>query len=233
MGNSMNTTPKIYKMRIAFTVAGVWDHKRIFSALREMILASGLPFEPAKVNKHWPRLAYGPALGYKQYSLGELADLYFTAPVKEADAQAAFVKSAPDGVRVLRVQRVPYALPSVSSLAEVMQYSVQGDFSFYTPACCAEEFFRKEHLYVTVEAPSGMNLQQDLKPFILQVVQPQTDKVELLLQRHGDKTVKPEHVIAAWLQIPVPAEAEFTLAKLKFTREKLYWRDGEGNLHTL
>ena len=229
----MNIAPKIYKMRVAFSVAGSCDHKRIMNILREMVLRSGLPFEPAKVNKSWPRLAYGPVLGYKQYSLGEIADLYFSAPVKEADAQAALVKSAPDGVRVLRLWRVPYALPSVSSLAEVMQYSVQGDFSFYTPASCAEEFFRKKHIYVSVVAQSGMSFEQDLKPFILQVTQPQPDKVELLLQRYADKTAKPEHVIAAWLNIPVPAEEEFTLSKLKFTREKLFWRDNEGKLHAI
>jgi len=229
----MNVAPKIYKMRIVFTVADEWDHKRIFSDLREMVLRSGLPFEPAKVNKNWPRLAYGPVLGYKQQSRGELADLYFSAPVKEADTQAALSKSAPDGVRVLRVRRVPYALPSVSNLAEVMQYSVQGDFSFYTPACCAEEFFRGKHIYVKVEAANGMSVQQDMKPFILRVRQPQKDKIELFLQKCGDKSAKPEQVIAAWLNVPVPAETEFTLSKLNFIREKLYWRDSNGTLHAL
>ena len=74
---------------------------------------------------------------------------------------------------------------------------------------------------------------QELKPFILQVTQPQTDKVELLLQKHEDKIAKPEHVIAAWLEIPVPVAEEFTLAKLKFTRETLYWRDSGGKLHAI
>lgn len=220
-------------MRVVFSVASYCDHKSIMTILREMILASGLPFEPAKVNKNWPRLAYGPALGYRQYSLGEIADLYFSAPVKETDAQAALVRSAPDGVRVLRVRRVPYALPSVSNLAEVMQYSVQGDFSFYTPASCAEEFFRKKRICVSVVADNGMNLEQDLKPFILRVTQPQPDKIELLLQKHGGKTTKPEYVIAAWLQVPVPSAEEFTLSELKFTREALYWRDSVGELHVI
>ncbi len=229
----MKTAPKIYKMRITFIVENSWDHKRIFTALRKMVLCSGLPFEPAKVNPHWPRLAYGPALGYGQYSLGELADLYFSAPVKEAEAQAALSKSAPDGVRVLRVRRVPYALPSVSNLAEVMQYSVQGDFSLYAPVCCAEEFFRKKHIYVTVAASNGIKLQQEVTPFLLRVTQPQPDKVELLLQRCGDKTAKPEHIIAAWLSIEVPEAQEFTFPEFKFTREQLYWRDSAAELHAL
>ena len=229
----MNTAPKIYKMRIVFSVTGVWDHKRIFAALREMVLRSGLAFEPAKVNKNWPRLAYGPALGYGQYSLGEIADLYFSTALETTQVQAALEKSAPDGVRILRVRRVPYALPSVSNLAEVVQYSVQGDFSFYAPACCAEEFFRKKNIYVSVEASGAVSLQRDLKPFILRAVQPQQDRVELLLQKHGDKTAKPEHVMAAWLQIPVPMHEEFTLPKLKFTREALYWRDSTGKLQAV
>jgi len=233
MGNSMKTAPKIYKMRIVFTVADNWDHKHIMTILRELVLRSGLPFEPAKVNKNWPRLAYSPVLGYKQYSLGEVADLYFSAPVMEADAQAAFVKSAPDGVRVLRVRRVPYALPSVMSLAEVMKYSVGGNFSSYAPAQSAEQFFRGKHIYVSEEAPNGLVLQRDLKPFILQAAQPQPDQVELWLQRCADKTVKPEYVIAAWLNVQVPAAEEFTLPDLTFTREGLYWRDSQGNLHAI
>lgn len=229
----MNVAPKIYKMRIGFTVAGAADHKRIMSDLRKMVLRSGLPFEPAKVNKNWPRLAYGPALGYRQYSREEIADLYFSASLKEADAQNALNQSAPDGVRVLRVRRVPYALPSVSNLVDTMQYSVQGDFSFYAPACGAEEFFRGKHIYVTTVAPNGMSLQRDLKPFILQVAQPQIDRVDLFLQKIGDQNAKPEHVIAAWLKVDVTAEEQFTLDKLTFTREKLFWRDSEGNLNAL
>lgn len=226
----MIIAPKIYKMRVAFSVAGPWDHKRIFNALREMVLASGLAFEPAKINKNWPRLAYGPALGYKEYSLGELADLYFSAPVKEADAQAALSKSAPDGVRVLRVWRVPYALPSVMNLADVMQYGVEGNFMQYAPHRAAEDFFAAKHIYVSVRSESGILVERDLKPFVLRVRQLQSDKLELLLQRCGDKTAKPEHLVAAWLGVSVPAEAEFTLEHIKFTREKLYWRDSEGNL---
>lgn len=220
-------------MRVVFTVAGAWDHKRIFAALRAMTLRSGLPFEPAKVNKNWPRLAYGPALGFGQYSLGEYADLYFSSPVKEEEALPALLKAAPQGVSVLRARRVPYALPSVSNLAEVMKYGVQGDFSHYGPAREAEAFFSAKHIYVTVQAPNGMTVQRDLKPFVLRAARPRPDRLELLLQRHQDKTAKPEHVTAAWLGEAVPAEAEFTLEDLKFTREALYWRDAAGELRAI
>ncbi len=229
----MIEAPKIYKMRIVFSVSGLWDHQRIFDALREMVLASGLPFEPAKVNKNWPRLAYGPALGYKQYSLGEIADLYFSAPVKEADAQAALSKSAPDGVRVLRVRRVPYALPSVSHLADVVQYGVEGNFAQYALRRAAEEFFAAKQVYVCREAPNGLTVQQDIKPFLLRVTQPRPDRLELLLQRLGDQMAKPEHLVAAWLNIAVPASTAFTLDHIKFTREALYWRDAAGELHAI
>lgn len=219
-------------MRVVFTVSGTWDHKRIFAALRNMVLRSGLPFEPAKVNKNWPRLAYGPALGYGQFSLAEYADLYFSSPVKEEAALSALTKSAA-GIRVLHVKRVPYALPSVSQLAEVMQYAVEGDFSRYTPVHSLEAFFGGEHIYLTAQAPNSMTVVQDLKPFVLSVRQVRADRLELLLQRHFDKTAKPEHLLAAWLNMVVPTEAEFTIEGLKFTREELYWRDGQGNLHVI
>ena len=114
-----------------------------------MVLRSGLPFEPAKVNKNWPRLAYGPALGYGQYSLGEYADIYLSSPVKEDAALQALKTACRTGVTVTRVQRVPYALPSVSNLAEVYRYGVEGDFAFYRPGLPAEEFFEGKHIYVT------------------------------------------------------------------------------------
>ncbi len=229
----MINAPKIYKMRVAFTVAGAWDYKRIFAALRNTVLRSGLPFEPAKVNKNWPRLAYGPALGYAQYSLGEYADIYFSSPVKEDEALQSLQKAAAGGLTILRVQRVPYALPSVSNLAEVFRYAVEGNFAFYQPAQTAEAFFANKHIYVTESTPNGIIVQKELKPFILSVKQDGENKVELWLQKQGDKTAKPEHVMAAWLNVSVPAETEFTLEQLKFIREALYWRDAGGNLHAI
>lgn len=219
-------------MRVVFTVPGAWDHKRIFAALRNMVLRSGLPFEPAKVNKNWPRLAYGPALGYGQFSSGEYADLYFSSPVKEEAALSALTQAAA-GICILHVKRIAYALPSVSQLAEVMQYAVEGNFEKYTPCKPLEAFFGGEHIYLTVQAPNAMTFQQDLKPYLVSVRQVRADRLELLLQRHADKTTKPEHLMAAWLNMTVPAEAEFTIEGLKFTREELYWRDGKGQLHVI
>ncbi len=230
---AMINTPKIYKMRVVFTVAGPWDHKRIFAAMRQAVLGSKLSFEPAKVNKNWPRLAYGPVLGYGQYSLGEYADIYLSAPAKEADVQAALTRAAPQGLHIIRVQRVPYALPSVSNLAQVCRYGVEGDFSVYRPQQPAEVFFKGKHIYVTVSAPNGMTVQHDVRPFVVSVTQPRPDRLELLLQKCADKTAKPEYVIAAWLGIAVPAEAEFAIERLKFIREALYWRDAAQELHAI
>ena len=53
----------------------------IFNAVRKMVLASGLPFEKAKVNPNWPRLAYGPAPAKGQQAEREYLDIYLTEPV--------------------------------------------------------------------------------------------------------------------------------------------------------
>lgn len=229
----MINTPKIYKMRVVFTAPAHWDHKQIFASLRNMVLRSGLPFEPAKVNKNWPRLAYGPVLGYGQQSLAEYADVYFSSAVKEEAAESAFTQAAPKGLKIKRIKRVPYALPSVNQLAEVMLYGVEGDFSQYKPSQPAEAFFGGEHIILTEQASNAMKVQRDLKPFLHSVKQVSPNKLQLLLQRCADKSAKPEHMVAAWLGIAVPAEAEFTLERLKFIREALYWRDAAGELHVI
>lgn len=228
----MIIAPKIYKMRVAFTVDGLWEHQRIFSALRQTVLKSALPFVPAKVNKQWPRMAYGPALGYGQYSAVEYADLYFSVPVRESDALTALSAAAPQGVQFLRAVRVPYALPSVSQLAQVFQYAVQGDFEPYAPPA-AEAFFSGKHIYITSVAPNGMKMQQDLRPFVVSAERPEKDVLKLLLQQVGDKSTKPEWLVAAWLGLEVPPQEQFTLPDLKFTREALYWRDAAAELHPL
>lgn len=214
-------------------MADTWDHKQVMHLLRQMVLASGLPFEPAKINKHWPRLSYGPALGQGQHSLGEVADLYFTAPVAVAPLQEKLNASAPQGMRILRVRRVPYALPSVSQLVEVVKYGVQGDFSVYAPGRSAEEFFGAKHIYLTVQAANGMTLQQDVKQFVQSVTQPEPTRLELFLQKYAGQMVKPEQVVAAWLQVKPSAAAEFALPGIEFIREALYWRDSLGSLHAL
>ena len=69
--------------------------------------------------------------------------------------------------------------------------------------------------------------------FAIAVLMHPSEAERSLLQRCGDKTAKPEHVIAAWLGVQVPAEAEFTLERLKFIREALYWRDAAGEPHAI
>ena len=228
----MITAPKIYKMRVAFTVDGPWDHQRIFAALRQAVLKSALPFEPAKVNKHWPRLAYGPALGYGQYSTAEYADLYFSVPVRAEDALTALRAAAPQGVQFLRAVRVPYALPSVSQLAQVCLYAVRVNFEAYAPPA-AEAFFSGKHIYITSVAPNGMKMQQDLRPFVVSAERPEKDVLKLLLQQVADKSTKPEWLVAAWLGLEIAPQEQFTLPDFKFTREALYWRDAAAELHPL
>ena len=73
----MINTSKIYKMRIVLRV-GNWpaEIQSVFNAVRSMVLASELPVEPAKVNKNWPRLSYGPQVAVGQHAEREYLDIY-------------------------------------------------------------------------------------------------------------------------------------------------------------
>ncbi len=220
-------------MRIEFGVRGQTDHKRIFSALRKAVLGSGLPFEPAKVNKNWPRLAYGPVLGYAQESLGEYADVYLTEPRAARDVQAALAKAAGPGLEIKRVERVPYALPSVANLAEVTRYRVEGDFSAWAPKQSMMDFLSGRKVTVAVTAPNGMTREENMLPYVVSCEEPDEKSIVLTLQTVNGKSLKPEYAVAAWLGLTVAQGEEFTVEGLRFLREGLYWRDSQGGLHRI
>lgn len=217
-------------MRVVFTLTEKGDYARIFNEVRKVVLKSGLPFEPAKVNKNWPRLAYGPVLGYGQESLGEYLDVYLSRPVPQEDVRRALENASGETVRILRVQKVPYALPSVANLAAVSRYLVKGDFSQYAPSKTFGGFMAGGAVRAVLKADNGFTQELDLKPFILGWQQPQEDCLRLTLQAVGEKSLKPEYVAAAWLGVEIPAQGEFTLDGLKFIREGLYWLDSQGEL---
>lgn len=217
-------------MRIVFTLTEKGDYAKIFNEIRKAVIKSGLPFEPAKVNKNWPRLAYGPVLGYGQESLGEYLDIYLSRPLPEEEVFRALTAAAGDTVRILRVSRVPYALASVSNLATVSRYLVKGDFKRYAPAKTLGEFLDGKNAQVGFMLENGFTRIMELKPFVIGCEQLEEDCVRLTLQTVGEKSLKPEYAVAAWLGLEIPADGEFTVPGVKFIREGLYWRDSQGEI---
>mgnify|MGYP001780453186 FL=1 len=231
----MINTPKIYKMRIVFrgpenTVGTPF----IFNAVRKMVLASGLPFEKAKVNPHWPRLAYGPAPAKGQIAEREYLDIYLTEPVAADIVRPALEKAAPAGIQLLSVQRVPYALPSVQNLASAARYRIEGDFASYAPAQPAETFFNAARIDVVERAENGLTFTQNAKPFVLEVHQPSARQLFLTLACVDGKWFRPQLLAAAWLGVEIPAQADAPLLEeFTFIREGLFWRDSAGALHLI
>lgn len=230
----MINAPKIYKMRIEFTVSAAADNKRIFSALRSAVLKSGLAFEPAKINKNWPRLAYGPVLGYGQESLEEFADIYLLQNTPPQEVYQALARAAGPNIVIKRVERVPYALPSVANLAQAARYIVEGDFSPWAPKQTLTEFLNGKKAFAVLTAPNATMTQEvQLNPYIAACEQPEENKYFLTLQTVYEKTIKPQYVVAAWLGIPITQGEEFTVPGVRFIREGLFWRDSQGGLHRI
>lgn len=230
----MISTPKIYKMRIVFTFPDGKEHKHIFNTVRKMIMDSGLPFEPAKVNKNWPRFAYGPSVGYAQLADCEYADLYFCQPVTEKEVAEKLKKVAPKEFTILKLQRVPFPLPSVQHLAEEAVYRIEGDFSVYSPKQSLSSFLGGRKIEISRCASNGFTCLFDAKPFLANYEQVNPQEIRITLKKVEDKWLKPEVLLAAWLEVPVPAEDEcFTLENLTFIREGLFWRDTQGNTYPI
>lgn len=206
----------------------------IFNAVRKMVLASGLPFEKAKVNPNWPRLAYGPAPAKGQQAEREYLDVYLTAPCSTDEVRLALEKSAPAGIQLLSVQRVPYALPSVQNLAVAARYRVEGDFASYAPQQTAETFFNAARVEVVQRAENGLTFTQNVKPFVREVRMLSPRVLCLTLACVDGKWMHPQQLVAAWLGVEIPAQPDAALLEdFAFVREGLFWQDGAGALHLI
>ena len=235
----MINTPKIYKMRIVFRLAqDPAKHLNIFNAVRKMILASGLATEPAKVNPHWPRFAYGPAAAQDMRTEREYVDIYLRKRYSREEVTRALVQGAPPGLEILQVVRVPYPLPSVQNLAAAARYRVQGDFVSLAETgrelVPIEVWAGAKDIYVSLRADNGIVNQQSLRPFVREAVTLSPQEVALTLVPVKNKWVPAQWVIAAWLGIEVPAPGDsFQLEELIFTRQTLYWQDSQGEFHPM
>ena len=222
-------------MRIVFTCAAQSAARlNTFNAVRSMVLASGLPYEPAKVNKNWPRLAYGPAPAMGVLAEREYLDIYLLSAVLAKQVQDALEQAKPQGLTLLDVQRVPYALPSVQNLAAAAVYRVEGNFDLFGPEKTAEDFFNAARVDITRRAGNGLALVQNVKPYIWKAQTVSNAAVRLTLVNVQGKWERPQTLIAAWLGIDIPAQDEsFTVEGFTFIRENFLWQDSSGEFHPI
>ena len=223
-------------MRIVFCCEiSQTERRNIFDAVRNMVLASGLPFEPAKVNKNWPRLSYGLAPAQGQRAEREYLDIYLHKQVSAADVKQKLEAVAPQGLTIKTVQRVPYPLPSVQNLAAAARYSIRGNFSRLNVSGREwESFISARPILITRRAENGMVVTLDATPYLVDSCRNAPNEILCTLQRVQDKWMRPEWFIAAWLGIEIPFEQEaFTIDGILIVRQCLLWRDSNNELHPL
>ena len=225
---------KIYKMRIVFRAREESATDNVFKAVREMILASGLPFEPAKVNAKWPRFSYGPSLPEHQRALREYVDVYLSTLVPAKEVQRKLEEVAPEGWAILEVRRVPYALPSVQNLATAAIFSVEGNFEDFALEQTVENYFNAPRVEVVYVGENGLTITKDIKPYVLNAKKITPHSLQLTLACVEGKWIQPQEALAGLLgrEIPFSQEA-WTVDGFTFIREGLYWQDSQGALHLI
>ena len=225
---------KIYKMRVVLHVSKTGAVPNVFKAAREMILASGLPYEKAKANAQWPRFVYGPAVPANQTAEREYVDVYLSTLVPAEEVRVRLEAVCPEGFSVLEVHRVPYAMPSVQHLAAAAIYSVEGDFTSLALEQTVENYFNAPRVEVVYLGTNGITITKNVKPYILNAKMVSPQKIQLTLGCVGDKWIHPQEVLAGYLRLEVPIGDEaWTIDGFTFTREGLYWKDSQGALHLI
>ncbi|MCQ2410032.1 MAG: DUF2344 domain-containing protein [Elusimicrobiaceae bacterium] len=224
-------------MRIVLRVAeSAAADTNVFKAVRKMVLASGLPYEPAAINPNWPRLAYGPEPAPGQRAEREYVDIYLREARSEEQVRGQLLQAAPAGLELLQVARVPYALPSVQNLAAAVRYRVKGDFSPWNlPGRKIEDWVvEAEKKTVLVQVPSGEMREKNIAPCLMEASTVSEQEVALTLVRVNGQWVPPQWVIGAWLGVAVPAQQDpFTERGIIFIRQEICWKDTQGALHPI
>ncbi len=221
-------------MRVVLRMLEKQASDNVFKAVRKMILASGLPFEPARMNAHWPRFSYGPSVAVSQIALREYVDIYLRTFVSAEEVKSKLEAVCPDGLTILNVQRVPYALPSVQNLAAAATFSVEGNFEAFALKQTIEDYFNASRAEVVYQGKNGFAITKNIKPYLLEAKTISPEKIQLTLACVADKWIQPQEVLAGYLGISVPLdEAAWSVEGFTFIREGLYWRDSQGELHLI
>jgi len=231
----MINTSKIYKMRVVFCVSENGPKRQdTLDTMRNIIVHSGLDYTPAKINKRWPRLSYGPLVGRGQIARREYIDIYLKTSVLPQQVCKQLNDASPQGVSVLEVQRVPYALASLQQLATAAVYTIEGDFVNYTPQQTIEDWITADSIEVVEQASNGIRLTTNIRPFIRSARSLGEYKIELTLSPVAEKWINPLVYVYAWLGINIIGPlAELTDERFKVIREGLYWQDSLGNLYLI
>ncbi len=193
--------------------------------VRQWVEQSTLPFARAKTSAGQPRVSYGPSASKNQRVEREYADIYLLRAQPVACVRACLAAHAPQGTVLLSVGRVPYALPSVQSLAVAAMYRVEGSFSQWVKAGSFENFSQATQGNLALP---GLNLTAFVRD--AQTVNDQTVRFTLLCA--NGKWLNPLQVIYAWLGLedvsPTQTEDRFTVI-----REGLLWQDSQQTLHLI
>ena len=220
-------------MRIVFR----WDESApqrqdSLGALREIVLASGLPFAHAKQNPHVARLVYGPSVKRGELAAREYADIYLLSSVSSEQVRTALAQHSLPGFTLLEVQRVPYTLAGVQQLASAVKYQAEGDFS--SAPQTLENYVAAARLESVYRAANGMSLLRDMKPYVVSAKTVGPQRIEFLLRSIKEKWMNPLDLLYGWLGIEKSSlEADKTDERFKIIRQGLYWQDSQNVLHLI
>lgn len=226
---------KIYKIRIVFScLDSSIGQENTFYAVRKMVIDSKLPFEPAKVNKLWPRMVYGPSLAQNHFAVREYLDIYLLENLPIQQIKEALERVAPVGLKFLSIQRVPYPIPSVQNLCAAISYRIKGNFEEFSPLQTIEEFVNAEKNEVSYQTEKGLFVSINIRPYVVKAETLSANEIRLTLQPYADRWIKPEWIVAGWLNKPILGqELDKNLNKIQCVRENLFWKDSQNNLHII
>ncbi|MDR2773003.1 MAG: TIGR03936 family radical SAM-associated protein, partial [Elusimicrobiota bacterium] len=193
----------ITKVRLRFSKKGTGkfiSHMEQVDVFRRAIRRSGIPATWSGSNYRQLKASYSPPLPLGYESVSEYIDLNMTKKMPLLEIKEAVEKNLPQQFKLLDVKHAPLSFPSLVSLANLAEYTVEGSGATQDDIDrlwgCDTIMVKKIKLNKTLDF--------DAKPFIKEI-KIENAQLKLLIYLNQAKTVKPDLILKALLPNKNPA----------------------------
>jgi len=225
----MGTYRKKHIYRIRFSRTGkirFLSHLEQIETIRRAIRRAELPVNYSSGFHPQMEISFGPAISVGYESLCEFADIELEKFIEPIEIFKSIEKSLPHGFSVLEVKKIPGFLPSIDSVVNLAEYSIEN----------IEKFFSEEQVKKIIEDTLSKNEilfeffkknkseKLDLRKLIYKL-EYSNGILSLFLRFRPGKNIKPEIVIGHIFNLD-----ENSVKYLKVCRKMLYFEKPDGTL---
>lgn len=226
--------PTVQRIRVQLARAGAvrfLSHLEQIEMIRRMLRRTQLPLAYTSGFHPQIKCAFGPAISVGYESDCEYFDLDLTQRVELSSAAAKISAQLPNGFSLIKVSRIPLFFPSLENSVHRVDYTLKVNEE-YLPTL--DETAMKEKIQIFLSGNPVLEKKKKTKdgnfrmvtlpllPLVLSMEwkADQPPAFQLALKLMPGKNVKPEKIVALFLNVPEERACEFLVRRVSLSMEQ-------------